>query len=116
MHEYAIVQSLFQEVLRRAEEEKAKRVPVVRFRRGSAFSEGALRQGFEAISAGTVLEGARLEIETVNLEHKCSCGRTQVVNSDDLVGHMFVCPACGTIREIEQAHDIELIEAVFEQE
>jgi Zn finger protein HypA/HybF involved in hydrogenase expression len=48
----------------------------------------------------------------VNLHFKCPCGHGQVITSDDLIGHMFVCPKCGATKEIEEAHDLELVELV----
>ena len=111
-HEYSIVESLVEQVLKKLEGAGNAKVTKLRFRRGSAFSEEALFQAFEAHSAGTLLEGVTLEVETVNLAHKCSCGNEQIINSDDLVGHMFICPVCGTIREVDEAHDLELLEIV----
>jgi Zn finger protein HypA/HybF involved in hydrogenase expression len=96
------------------EKQGAARVTSVRFKRGSAFSEEALRQAYESLTAGTVLAGAPLQIDTVNLDFKCQCGHEQVVTSDDLMGHMFVCPRCGAMKEIDEAHDLELVELVAE--
>lgn len=111
-HEFGIVDALVGGLLQQLEDEKVASVALVRFRRGSAFSEDALRQAFSALAPNTPLEKARLEIETVNLDHECACGHKQVINSDDLIGHMFVCPVCGTIREVDEAHDLELLEVV----
>jgi len=86
----------------------------VHFRRGSAFSEEALRQSYESLTTGTILEGAPVEIDTVNLDFECRCGHKQVITSDDLIGHMFVCPRCGATKEIDEAHDLELVELVAE--
>jgi len=96
------------------EKQGAARVTSVRFKRGSAFSEEAFRQAYESLTAGTKLAGAPLQIETVNLDFKCQCGHEQVVRSDDLIGHMFVCPRCGAMKEIDEAHDLELVELVAE--
>lgn len=109
-HELGIVQSHVENILQHLEKTGVTHVEEVHFRRGSAFSGEALVQSFEAMTRGTPLEGAHLVVDTVNLDHQCSCGRQQVITSDDLVGHMFVCPQCGTIREVEEAHDLELIE------
>jgi Zn finger protein HypA/HybF involved in hydrogenase expression len=92
----------------------ATKITSVRFRRGSAFSEEAFRQAYESLTAGTMLEGAPLQIQTVNLDFKCQCGHEQIVTSDDLIGHMFVCPRCGATKEIDEAHDLELVELVAE--
>ncbi len=114
MHEYAIVQSFVQVMLEQLEGQVQK-VETVRFRRGSACSEDALRQAFLALSAGTVLDGAELAIETVNLDFHCGCGHQQVITSDDLIGHMFVCPTCGIVKEIDEAHDLELIDVTVQR-
>jgi Zn finger protein HypA/HybF involved in hydrogenase expression len=109
MHEYAIVDGIVTGLLRRLDEEGNPPVATVRFRRGSAFDEPSLMQAFEMLSAGTSLEGASLDIETVNLDFECRCGHKQVITSDDLEGHMFICPGCGFVREVEESHDLELI-------
>jgi len=115
MHEFSIVESLVQGVLEQMKERNITKVVSVRFKRGSAFSEEALRQAFTSLSRGTVLEGAELEIDTVNLDFTCKCGRKQVIKSDDLVGHMFICPDCGAIKEVDEAHDLELVQVVADQ-
>jgi hydrogenase nickel incorporation protein HypA/HybF len=116
MHEYAIVDSIVGSMLEAIKNQGANRVVFVRFRRGSTFSEEAFLQAYEALTAGTVLEGAALQIDTVNLEFKCQCGHEQVITSDDLIGHMFVCPKCGQTKEIDEAHDLELVELVAESD
>jgi Zn finger protein HypA/HybF involved in hydrogenase expression len=112
MHEFGIVQSLTNALLDQIKVEQITRVDEIHFRRGSAFSEDALRQAFAALSVGTPLENAKMVIETINLDHKCVCGHQQIITSDDLIGHMFVCPVCGTIREVDEAHDLELTQIV----
>jgi Zn finger protein HypA/HybF involved in hydrogenase expression len=114
MHEFAIVQSMVQELISRLEGKGIERVTEVRFRRGSAFSDDALRQSFLAASSGTILEDSTLIIDTVNTTFHCACGYTQVITSDDLIGHMFVCPTCGAVTEIEEAHDVEVVEVTVE--
>jgi len=61
------------------------------------------------------LDHASIQIDTVNLDFACSSGHKQVITSDDLVGHMFICPQCGATREIDEAHDLELIELIAEE-
>ncbi len=115
MHEFGIVQALVHQLLARLDQQQIEGVEAIRFRRGSAFSEAVLRQAFVAVSTGTILEGAELSIETVNLDYRCGCGHRQVITSDDLIGHMFVCPSCGAIKEIDEAHDLELIDVTVRQ-
>jgi hydrogenase nickel insertion protein HypA len=112
MHEYSIVASIVDSMLEAIQKQGAAKIVSVHFRRGSAFSEEALRQAYESLTTGTILEGAPVEIDTVNLDFKCPCGHEQVITSDDLIGHMFVCPKCGATKEIEEAHDLELVEPV----
>ena len=115
MHEFAIVESMVNQTLTLLPDAEAGEVTSVRFRRGSTFSEDALRQSFEALTKGTALENALLIIETVDLQFHCTCGHQQVVTSDDLIGHMFVCPSCGAVTEIDEAHDLELVEVLVDK-
>lgn len=114
MHEYSIVESIVGSMLDAIKKQNATKVTSVRFKRGSAFSEEAFRQAYQSLTAGTALEKAPLSIDTVNLDFACTCGHKQVITSDDLVGHMFVCPKCGFTKEIDEAHDLELVELVAE--
>lgn len=114
MHEFDIVKSLIDALLPKLQEQKVKRVTGIRFRRGSTFSEEALLQAFAVLSQGTPLEGAEVKVEVTETRFRCPCGHEQTVTIDDLVGHMFICPNCGQAHEIEEAHDIELLEVVAE--
>jgi Zn finger protein HypA/HybF involved in hydrogenase expression len=116
MHEFGIVNGILSSLKPQLAAQHVTRVTEIHFRRGSAFSEDALRQAYESLSAGTVLEGAKLVIDTVNLNYECdTCGYKQVITSDDLIGHMFVCPDCGRMIEVDEAHDLELIDVIAEQ-
>src|SRR5690606_21523474 len=75
-------------------------------------NEDALIQAYRATTLGTPMEGAVLEIDTVNLDYVCACGYQQVITSDDLEGHMFICPVCGSVHEVDEAHDLELLEGI----
>ncbi len=114
MHEFGIVEGIVRGVLPQLQSAHVHHVSKVHFRRGSAFSEDALRQAYQATTLGTLLEGAALEIDTINLDYTCVCGYQQIVNSDDLEGHMFICPVCGVIHEVDEAHDLELVEIIAE--
>jgi len=110
MHEFSIVEALVQRILSEVRKQGDPRVDSIHFRRGSAFSEPALVQAFEVLARDTPLEKARLVIEILNRDFTCPrCGHSQVVQSDDLIGHMFVCPGCGYVEEIDEAHDLELL-------
>jgi Zn finger protein HypA/HybF involved in hydrogenase expression len=116
MHEFAIVEATVRDTLRMLKELgiEQKQMVMLRFQRGSAFSEDALRQSFEVIAKDTLLENAELVVETVNLNFTCACGHSQVITSDDLIGHMFVCPVCCAVREVDEAHDLQLVELVVD--
>ena len=114
MHEFGIVEGIVSGILPQLVTANVQRVASIHFRRGSAFSEDALRQAYQATTQGTPLQDAELLIDTVNLDYTCPCGYQQVITSDDLEGHMFICPTCGAIHEVDEAHDLELIEIIAE--
>ena len=114
MHEFDVVKSLIDDLLPKLQEQKVKRATELRFRRGSTFSEKALLQAFSVLSQGTPLEGADVKVETVGTKFKCQCGHEQTITADDLIGHIFVCPQCGRAQEIDEAHELELLEVIAE--
>ena len=115
MHEYGVTKAILSGLLDQLERESIDRVVRVRFRRSSAFSEDVLRQTFESLRPGTPLENAELVIDVSVLTVHCpDCDQSNVVTSDSLIGHIFVCPHCGRVSEIEGAHDLELVEVIAE--
>ncbi len=114
MHEFGIVEGIVNNVLPQLQTQGVKQIAQIHFRRGSAFSEDALRQAYQATTVGTPLQGAELIIDTVNLDYKCVCGYQQIITCDDLEGHMFICPECGHVHEVDEAHDLELVEVIAE--
>lgn len=90
MHELAITQSVVQAVTQRTGD---ARVAVVRLRVGrlSGVLPDAMRFCFDVVTAGTPLEGARLEIEEPDAAAHCrSCGQ-DFVPADAIL----LCP-CGS--------------------
>ena len=116
MHEFGVTEAIIRGLLNQLRREKISQVISIRFQRSSAFSEEALRQTFSVLSPGTPLAGAELLVDIAVLRFSCVCGHNSRVNSEDLVGHMYICPKCGAIREIAEAHDLELLEVVAETE
>jgi hydrogenase nickel insertion protein HypA len=114
MHEMSVVAAMIQSLQAQLVERGVQKVTAVRVRRGSTFSEESLRQSFQALSVGTLMEGAELFVETVDTKIHCSCGKTWIVTADDLTGHMFMCPNCGDIHEVDEAHDLVLLDVVGE--
>ena len=114
MDEFKIVEGIVKGVLPQLYAEQVEHVASVHFLRGSAFSEEALRQAYDATTQGTPLEDAVLWIDTLNLDYQCTCGYQQVITSTDLEGHMFVCPLCGASHEVDEPQELELVEMLAE--
>jgi Zn finger protein HypA/HybF involved in hydrogenase expression len=112
MHEYGLVEVYVDALRRRVREDRASRVLSVRFRRGSTITEDAVRQAWQIATQGTALEGATLEIEAVATRLTCACGDVRVLQADDLVMQLWVCPVCQMVHQVEEAHDLVLLEAV----
>lgn len=109
MHEVAAVSALVEAILASAARHEPYRADAVRVRLGSAFSEEALVQAFEMLAAGTSLEGACLEIERTDHVVDCPCGLEQTIRAEDLVGHIWVCPNCSHVEEIDDEDDLQLV-------
>lgn len=116
MHEVSIVQSLIESIDSQLAARNVPRASSLRLRRGSTFSADALEQAFAALSPGTRLDGAALLVEDVETRFSCPhCGHSQTITADDLVGHLFLCPGCDAVQEIDEAHDLELLEVRAEE-
>ena len=114
MHEFSIVESLTNKILHCLAPDGAGRIAAVRVRRGPGVSEEALRQSFQVLSAGTRLEGAFFSIDRAPIVSRCQCGHSTPATGDDVAGHLFVCPECGAVNELREAHDLEVVEVVVE--
>ena len=113
MHELAAVGALVDAALGGIAEHRPCRVDVVRVQRGTAFLEEALLQSFEMLTRGTALEGARLEIEVVDHMVDCPCGVERPILAEELVGHVWVCPNCGHLEEIDEEDDLSLLDVTL---
>lgn len=95
MHELAVAAELLDLVQRVAREHAARRVTVARLRIGAAscLSPESLVFGFEALAAGTVAAGCRVEVTRTPAGVSCvPCGwRGALAELGDLA-----CPACRT--------------------
>ncbi len=111
MHELAIANSIMNTVAQEAETRNLKTVKAIGLKIGvlTDVVPEALEFGFSAITAGTALEGTRLEIMSIPVKGRCrKCGDSFGVN-----GLVFVCPDCGAgdiIVEQGQELDIAYIE------
>lgn len=113
MHELAAVGALVDAVIESLADQAPCRVEVVRVQRGTAFLEQALLQGFEMMSRGTPLEGARLDVEVVDHAIDCACGVERPIQAEELIGHIWVCPNCGHLEEIDEADDLILLDVTL---
>lgn len=94
VHELAIAQSILEQVQEVVAREGLGRVQAIRLRIGAlrAVVPECLEIGFQSLSRGTPLEGARLEIEEVPLRLRCrDCGAESAPED----GLAWLCPACG---------------------
>ena len=116
MHEYGVVREVLDHVLKELKRRGGPRVQELRLRRGSALEEGALRQAFACVAAGTPLAGATLVLEEFCEFSPCErCGRVHRVAPEALCGDLYVCPVCGATRHVDEAHGLEVLEVVIEE-
>ncbi|MGE3268969.1 MAG: hydrogenase/urease maturation nickel metallochaperone HypA [Chloroflexota bacterium] len=110
MHELAAVGALVETVVDSIAAHQPCRVEALRVQRGSAFSEDALLQGFLMLSQGTPLEGANLDIDVVDHIIDCPCGIEQPILAEQLVGHIWICPNCAHVEEVDEEDDLLLLD------
>lgn len=94
MHEMAIAQGILDIVLKTAAENKAKKVTGIKLLIGkmTQIEPESLAFGFEALSMGSIAEGANLDITIVPLVGKCnSCEQQFPVEK-----YCFLCPHCNS--------------------
>jgi hydrogenase nickel incorporation protein HypA/HybF len=94
MHEMSIAQSLLEIILQESQTHQVMRVLSVALQVGelSAVETESLRFCFELVCQGTLVEGARLEIERVPVTCRCrDCNHEFTV--EDL---WFACHSCGS--------------------
>jgi hydrogenase nickel incorporation protein HypA/HybF len=107
MHEAGLAQAALEIAEERARERGATRVHRLVLRVGdlSGVVTDALRFALEAVSPGTIAEGAEFEIEVVPVECHCpACNRP--FRPTDVV---YACPDCGTIsRDVRQGDELVL--------
>jgi Zn finger protein HypA/HybF involved in hydrogenase expression len=118
MHEYAEVEAVVRGTIAQLTELGCnENVLAVRFSIGSTISENIVRQAFAAVSIGTILENAEVQIEKNETVFRCPCGYEQIVTNENLVGHLFLCPSCDQIHDIgDDAHDLKLIEVTVQDD
>ena len=112
MHELSIASGIAEVAERHA---AGRRVVAVSVRVGRLRQvvPSALEFAFELVAQGTVLEGARLELEEVPAAGRCrDCGA-----QTELSAFPFACAACGALDlEISAGEELSVEELEVEQE
>ena len=108
MHEAGLAQAALVVAADRARERGATRVHRLALRVGdlSGVVPEALRFALDALSPGTIAEGAAFDLEVVPVE--CHCGRCdRPFRPTDVV---YACPDCGTVSaDVRRGHELELV-------
>jgi Zn finger protein HypA/HybF involved in hydrogenase expression len=109
MHEVGAVASLIEAILAEVQAHQPCSVDAVRVQRGSTFAEDALLQAWTMLSRQTALENTSLDIEVVSHVVDCACGIERTMQADDLVGHLWICPNCAHVEEVDEHDDLTLL-------
>ena len=105
MHELAIAETLVKLVQNNVVQRDRCAVRKVGVRIGELTDVyiDALKFGYQIACQGTVLEGSKLEIESVAISAHCNtCGR-----QDEIERHLFICSHCGS-NDIKVTSGMEL--------
>jgi len=111
MHELSIATEIISIVEKEIARHNLSGVSSIKLRIGAlaGVNPEALRFGFEAVSAGTVLDGATLDIDWVIVKGKCrTCG--QEFSIDDFA---FICRFCDSPDiEMLQGQELDIVHLV----
>ena len=109
MHEFSIMQSTLDIAFEHATNSKADKITSLHLRIGefSGVIQEALEFAFEALTSGTIAEGATLEVEKVPICCYCdSCDK-----NFNPSGYSFECPDCKTpSASIIEGREMEITE------
>jgi hydrogenase nickel incorporation protein HypA/HybF len=111
MHEYSIVQSLYDAVAAQAAARSAKAVHELRVRIGemSGVDPGLLETAWKTFRVKTICEDAALDVEIVAAEWRCSLCGARVP-----AGAVLTCGSCGAPAKLTQGDEILLDRIVME--
>ena len=111
MHELSIATEIISIVEKEISRQNLNGVSSIKLRIGAlaGVDPEALRFGFEAASAGTILDGATLDIDWLTVKGKCqSCGREFAI--DDFA---FICPFCDSPDvKVLQGEELDIVHLV----
>ena len=115
MHELSIAYSLVQIATKAAQESDIRQVQAVHLHLGtlSGVVKEALLFSYDIATAGTVLQGSRLEIEELPVIIHCTtCGDVTLPNIQ-----RFRCPNCDQPSvDIRQGKELEIISLEYEED
>lgn len=105
MHEYSIVQALFDHIEQSARQCGAVAVHKVKVRIGevAGVEVGLLRTAYDTFRVRTMCAGAPLEVEQVTARWTCPAGHGDIAR-----GHALVCPACARPARLAEGDEIVL--------
>ena len=111
MHEYSIVQSLYDVVTAQARAKGAKSVHSLRVRIGemSGVDPELLDTAWKTFRVRTICEDAPLDVEIVAAEWQCGLCGAPVAR-----GGVLTCAACGAPAKLKQGDEILLDRIVME--
>ena len=109
MHDYFAVRAL----IARLENElgSTENVVEVRVKASPVYSQEALKQAYEMLTAETFLSGSRLVVEELPYRLQCTtCKICWTASYEDVVGHLVACPSCGSLSPFVGGAGMELVE------
>ncbi|MHA1916826.1 MAG: hydrogenase maturation nickel metallochaperone HypA [Candidatus Ranarchaeia archaeon] len=116
MHEYAMTSDLLLIVLEESKKKNATKILEVIIQIGelSLLEPEQVKFCFEILTQDTIAEGAKLTIEDVKAEVKCSCGfqgKPPMIEGiyDHFVLPILKCPECGKSVKIIQGREFTLL-------
>ena len=104
MHELSFATEILERVQREARNYPSCRVTRVRLGAGEllCIDNASLAFCLDAISSGSVMEGAKIEIDEIPLEFECdACGRMRAATALD-----SRCPKCGGLGSFVSGRDL----------
>lgn len=107
MHEASLMAGILETAAEQALAHGSPAVLTIKLRVGgfTGVVREALEFAFDALKAGTVCEGAALEVETVPLRAHCASCEREVEADGDLC---LLCPRCGRAAAILAGRELEI--------
>lgn len=111
MHEYSIVQAMFDRIDQVARERRATAVRrvAVRIGRAAGLDVSLFQSAFELFRIRTICDGARLDVEEVAARWICPVGHGALPE-----GQPLVCEVCGRPARLEAGDEITLMKLDLE--